>query len=120
MNVVSLTGRTTGNIELKKTSNDNYVSSFTLAVERAFKVQDEKVTDFISCVAWGKTAETMSAYVNKGDMVGITGRLQTREYDDKEGVHRYITEVVVSELTFLQSKKQESNQSLVNDDDAPF
>lgn len=120
MNVVSLTGRTTSDIELKKTSNDNYVSSFSIAVDRQFAVNGEKVTDFIQCVVWGKTAETMNKYVKKGDMVGIVGRLQTRQYDDTAGVTRYITEVVVSELTFLQSKKQENNLPLVDDDGAPF
>ena len=104
MNSVSLVGRITKDLELKYTTTGKAVVSFTLAVNRTFN-RDE--ADFISCVAWQKTAETLCNYMGKGSQIGITGRIQTRTYDDKDGKRVYITEVVANEIEFLDSKKSQ-------------
>lgn len=82
---------------------------FSLAVKRAFKnTNGEYESDFFNCVAYNKTAETISRYVNKGDQIGIEGRLQTRNYTNGEGRKIYVTEIIVENFEFLQTKKQES------------
>lgn len=111
MNKVCLTGRVTKNIELKYTQNNIAITNFTLAVTRKFKNQDgEYETDFINCIAYKSTAELLSKYVEKGDLLGIEGRIQTRNYEDKDGKRVYVTEVIVDSIDFLQSRKDESKQ----------
>ncbi len=106
MNNIVLVGRTTKNIELKQNKNNTNYVQFTLAVNRPFKdEQGQQQADFINCVAWNKTAETISNYVSKGTMIGVEGRLQTRSYDNEAGIRQYITEVLVNRFTFLESKK---------------
>lgn len=107
MNKVNLIGRTTKDIELRTTQSGKAVASFTLAVDRGIKNEDgTKISDFISCKVWGKTAEVMSKYVLKGHRVGISGRIETGSYE-KDGTKVYTTDVVVEGLDFLESKKTE-------------
>lgn len=125
-----LTGRVTKDIELKVTPTGKSVCSFSLAVERKFVQNGEKVTDFINCQLWGKSAETLEKYVKKGMMIGIEGRIQTRKYTNQQGQTVYVTEVVADSFSFLE-KKQSNDQPQfndfenyggfeVNDDDLPF
>ena len=112
MNKVILIGRTTKSIELKTTPQGTSIVNFVIAVNRPFKnANGEKESDFLNCVAFSKLAETLSHYVNKGDLIGIEGRIQTRNYTDKDGNNRYSTEIVVENVEFLQQKKQEQKAS---------
>lgn len=111
MNKVCLTGRTTKDIELKYNQNNVAITSFNLAVTRKFKNQNgEYESDFINCIAYKSTAELLNKYVKKGDLLGIEGRIQTRNYEDKDGKRVYVTEVIVDSIDFLQSRKDESKQ----------
>jgi len=95
--------------DLKYTSNGTATASFTLAVDRGFKnTKGEKETDFFNCVVWRKQAETLSNYTRKGSKLAARGRVQFRNYDNAEGKKVYITEVVVEEFTFLDSKSDSS------------
>lgn len=106
INNIVLVGRTTKNIELKQNKNGTPYVQFTLAVNRPYKdEQGGQQADFINCVAWNKTAETLSNYVSKGTMIGVEGRLQVRSYENEAGVRQYISEVLVNKFTFLESKK---------------
>ena len=110
MNLVVLKGRTTIDIELKYSQNNIAMSSFSLAVKRKFaKAEDEIQTDFINCQIFGKTAETFSTYVKKGNEVMIQGRIQTRNYDDKDGKKVYVTEVIIENFEFCGSKKDNND-----------
>lgn len=104
------TGRITRDLELKNTGTGTAVMNFSIAVERPFKnAQGERETDFIDIVAWRATAENISKYFNKGDGIGITGRIQTRNYENNEGRKVYVTEVVADSFDFpIQNKS--SNQ----------
>lgn len=109
MNKVIIIGRNTKDIELKQTTAGISAVEFSIAVKRNFKsANGEYESDFINCVAFKNTAELISRYVNKGDMVCVVGRIQTRSYTNKEGRKIYVTEIVVEEVEFLQSKKQEA------------
>ena len=108
INHIILVGRTTKTIELKQNKNGTNYVQFTLAVNRPYK--DEQA-DFINCVAWSKTAETIAQYVSKGTMIGIEGRLQVRSYENEAGVRQYISEVLVNRFTFLESKKSHTTES---------
>lgn len=106
MNKTVLTGRLTANPELRFTTNNTAVTSFTLAVDRNFKNESgNKEADFINVVAWNKKAELIHQYVQKGDLIGVIGRLQVRKYQNERGENRYVTEVVADEVEFLNSKK---------------
>lgn len=108
MNKVIVIGRTTKDIELRQTAGGTSVVEFSIAVKRAFKnANGENESDFFNCIAFSKLAETISRYVKKGDQVGIEGRLQTRNYTNKEGKKVYLTEIIVENVEFLQNKKQE-------------
>jgi single-strand DNA-binding protein len=103
MNKTFLIGRTTKDIECRYTpQTQKAVARFTLAVNRMRK---EDGADFISCVAWGKTAEIMEKYVKKGHMVGISGRIQTGSYE-KDGRKVYTTDVVVEDMEFLDKREK--------------
>ena len=109
-NKVILIGRTTKEVELRRTSSGTAVSTFTLAVDNRFVLKDGKPsTDFISCVAWANTAETMEKYVRKGALIAVEGRIQTRNYDNKDGNKVYITEVVVENMRMLESRGDRSS-----------
>ena len=130
INNVVLAGRITKDIELKVTQTGKSVCSFSLAVERKFAQNGEKITDFINCQLWGKSAETLEKYGKKGMMIGIEGRIQTRKYTNQQGQTVYVTEVVADSFSFLE-KKQSNEQPQFNDytsfgglevtdDDLPF
>lgn len=111
INNVVLTGRITRNLELKQTNNNNSSLNITLAVERNFKDQSgQKQTDFISCKAFGKRAETIAQYCQKGDLIGITGSIQTGSYQKQDGSTVYTTDVMVDGVT-LFPKPQQNNQA---------
>ena len=106
INNVVLVGRLTKDIDLKYTGSGTAVGTFNLAVNRNFTDQNgEKKSDFVNCVIWRKSAENMANFTRKGSLVGITGRIQTRNYDNPQGVRVYITEVVVENFTLLESKQ---------------
>lgn len=108
MNKVILMGRLTKDPDTRYTQTTNtQVTSFTLAVNRRFS--KEKETDFINIVTWNKTAEFCSKYFKKGQQVGVIGRIQTRNYEDKDGKKVYVTEVIAEEVYFADSKKEEEN-----------
>lgn len=120
MNTVMLIGRLTKDIEIRSTQTGKPVASFSLAVDRRGK---DAGADFISCVAWNQTAEAMNRYLHKGSKIAVVGRLQTRTYDGRDG-KRYVTEVIVNEVDFLDTKtdskpaeKQTSPASLASDDE---
>ena len=124
MNHIVLMGRLTRDPELRKTQSGTSVTSFTLAVDRRDK---EKNTDFISCVAWSKTAEIINDYVGKGQLIGVTGRLQIRPYTDKEGNKRTAAEVIVDTFDFCERKQSDTQTPTSDfaeledeDDDLPF
>ena len=105
INNVVMVGRLTRDIDLKYTGSGIAVASFTVAMDRPFTSKSgEKETDFVNCVAWRKTAENAANFVGKGSLVGIKGRIQTRNYE-KDGNRVYVTEVVVDNFAFLESKK---------------
>lgn len=110
MNNVSLIGRLTKEVDLKFTSSGTAVGSFTLAVNRNFtNQQGEREADFINCVIWKKPAEAMAQYTSKGSQVGIEGRIQTRNYENQQGTRVYVTEVIVSQVTFIGSNNSNQN-----------
>ena len=103
MNKVTLIGRLTKDPELKFTpGTGTAVATYTLAVDRRMPNKDgQKEADFISIVVWGKIAENLANYMSKGKMVAVSGRLQVRTYDAKDGTKRWVTEVVAEEVQFL-------------------
>lgn len=106
-----LTGRLTRDPELRYTGSGTAVCSFTLAVDRQFKNQNnEREADFISCVIWRKSAENLANFTHKGSLVGIDGRLSTRNYEDKNGNRVYVTEVVVDNFALLEPRQPSSQQ----------
>lgn len=129
MNTVVLVGRTTRDIELRRTGNGTAVANFTLAVNRDFKTQDGQEADFIQCVAWKKTAEILEQYVHKGDRIALNGSIRTRNYDDNYGKKVYVTEVLVNHVEFIETKNREHSNYNNNgytehfdleEDDLPF
>ena len=107
MNKAILIGRLTKGPETRYTQTNNIqVTSFTLAVNRRFAKEGEQQADFINIVAWNKTAEFVSKYFKKGQQVAVVGRIQTRNYDDNNGVKHYVTEVIAEEVYFADSKKE--------------
>jgi len=138
LNKVMLMGRLTKDPETRyTTTNNTLVCSFTIAVNRKFARQgEEKQTDFFPIVAWSKTGEFCSKYFSKGKQVVVSGRLQTRTWDDNENKKHYITEIVADEVFFADSNKGDSMENIsqnitstnqnddfftvVNDDDLPF
>ncbi|SDA24193.1 single-strand DNA-binding protein [Ruminococcus sp. YE71] len=108
LNKVILSGRITQDLELRQTNGGNAVLQFTLAVQRNFAKQgEERQTDFITCVAWGKTAEFISRFFRKGKSIAIVGNLRSRTYDDKNGTKHYVTEVFVDEAQFTFEPKDQ-------------
>ena len=106
INNVVLVGRLTKDIDLKYTGSGTAVGTFNLAVNRNFTDQNgEKKSDFVNCVIWRKSAENMANFTRKGSLVGITGRIQTRNYDNQQGQRVYITEVIVENFTLLEPKQ---------------
>lgn len=139
MNNANLVGRLTREPDLKYTQNGKAVVRFTLAVNRPLSKEkkeeaernNQPTADFISCTAWNKTAETIANYVSKGHRIGISGRIQTGRYDDKDGKTVYTTDVVVTNMEFLESANNNNNYNSdyknadegmyqINNEDIPF
>ncbi|WP_413476735.1 single-stranded DNA-binding protein [Latilactobacillus fuchuensis] len=105
INRVILTGRLTKDSELKYTSSGAAVGTFSLAVNRQFtNANGDREADFINCVIWRKSAENFANFTHKGSLVGIDGRLQTRNYENQQGQRVYVTEVVVDNFSLLESR----------------
>ena len=104
-NLVVLTGRLTADPELKTTPNGISVCTFGIAVDRAYKKGEEKQTDFLNVVAWRQTAEFVSKWFTKGNLIGIEGSIQTRKFTDKNGNNRTAFEIVANNVHFIESKK---------------
>ncbi|MBC1814191.1 MULTISPECIES: single-stranded DNA-binding protein [Listeria] len=117
MNRVVLVGRLTKDPELRYTPAGLAVATFTLAVNRTFTNQKgEREADFINCVVWRKPAENVANFLKKGSMAGVDGRVQTRNYEDKDGKRVYVTEIVAESVQFLEPKgKNEFNTRTYND-----
>ena len=111
MNRVDLVGRVTRDIELRYTETSKRpVVQTNVAINRTYTNQDgEREADFINVVIWDKQAENFAKYCKKGYLVGVEGRIMTRNYDDKDGKKVYVTEVVANRVEFLESKKDDSN-----------
>lgn len=116
MNKVILIGRLTKDPELRFTPNGIAVSTIVLAVERKlFSKDQDKSTDFIQVIIWGKQAESTANYISKGCKFGVCGRIQTRNYNDKDGNKKYVTEVVAEEVYFIEwGNKNEKNLTEVD------
>ena len=107
LNKVILGGRLTAAPELKTTTNGTLVTSFSIAVNRKYtKDQAQPQSDFINCVAWKNTAEFISKYFNKGSSICVEGNLQTRVYEDNKGNKKHVTEVIVEQAYFVDSKSE--------------
>lgn len=107
-NLVVLTGRLTADPELKTTSNGTSVVSFSIAVDRRYRSGEARQTDFINIVAWRSSAEFISKYFKKGNLIGIEGSIQTRQYTDKNGNNRTAFEVIANNVQFVESKRGEA------------
>ena len=114
MNKVILIGRLTRDPELRYTANNKAVCDFTIATNRPVVRDGEKVADFINCRVWNKTAENLTKYQNKGNLIAVIGRMQVDRYEDKEGNTRYSNYVLVEDLEYLERKK-ENNQEEVKE-----
>lgn len=116
INKVILMGRLTKDPELRRTGNQTPVCTFSIAVDNGYG--ENKHTDFINCVAWNKTAEFVSKYFTKGKMIIVIGRISTRSWETQDGKKAYATEVIVSEVSFGESKSE--NPSAAKDDFTPL
>ena len=105
INICTIVGRLTKDVEVRKTQTGKSVAQFTLAVN---KRGEDAGADFINCVAWEKAADTIGQYSHKGDRIGIVGRIATRNYDDHStGKKVYVTEIMVTQFQFLGARKNE-------------
>ncbi|MFK4885856.1 single-stranded DNA-binding protein [Lactococcus petauri] len=123
INNVVLVGRIVREPELRYTPQNTAVATFTLAVNRRFKnAQGEREADFINCVIWRQPAENLANWAKKGTLVGITGSIQVRNYENKEGQRVYVTEVLADNFQMLESNsnKTEKGKTKSNQDKDPF
>lgn len=117
LNNVVLVGRMTRDAELRYTPSNVAVATFTLAVNRIFKNENgDREADFINCVMWRQQAENLANWAKKGALIGITGRIQTRNYDNQQGQRVYVTEVVAENFQLMEFKKDGSQQTVDNHD----
>ena len=108
INNVVLVGRMTRDAELRYTPSNQAAATFSLAVNRNFKSQNgEREADFINCVIWRQQAENLANWAKKGALIGITGRIQTRNYENQQGQRVYVTEVVCDSVQFLETKPRD-------------
>ena len=116
MNKVILMGRLTRDPEVRYSAGENAlaIARYTLAVDRRFRRDGEATADFISCVAWRQTADFLGQYARKGALVGVEGRIQTRNYDGQDGRKVYVTEVLCDTVQLLESKSQSQNRDYNN------
>ena len=111
INMIALQGRITATPELRHTQNGNAVTSFTIACARAYvKKGGERQADFIDIVAWTNTAEFICKYFQKGSMISIEGRLQTRPFKDRYGNNRKATEVIATQVYFSEAQRKERSE----------
>ena len=130
INKAILMGRLTRDPVIRHTDSGKAVCNFTVAIENGYG--EEKSADFVSCVAWNKTAEFVDKYFAKGRMIIVVGRIQTRTWEDRDGKKNYVTEVVASEVAFGETKRNAEGNSaghtaagddftpIDSDDDLPF
>lgn len=113
LNSISIMGRLSSDPQLRRTASGKAVASFSVACERDFKNQQtgEKEVDFIECVAWGGTGETVAKYFSKGQLAAVSGRLQIRDWTDKNGQKRRQAEILVSNVYFCGSKESGTQAS---------
>lgn len=110
MNNANLVGRLTRPVDLRYTQTGIAYGSFTLAVNRKYKNKGgEREADFINCVIWKKGAELLANYTQKGSLIGVSGPIQTRSYDNQQGQRVYVTEVLVENFDFLESRKNDAD-----------
>lgn len=110
LNRVILVGRLTKDPDLRYTPNGHAITNVTLALNRRYKHNTgESITDFVPCIIWNRAAENTAQYCCKGALIGITGRIQTRSYDNQDQKRVYVTEVVADSVKFLGSKRMDSN-----------
>lgn len=120
MNKAFLIGRLTRDPELRYSSSNAAIVNFSIAIDRQYtNTQGQRETDFINIVAFQKQAENIKKYVTKGSMVAVDGRIQTRNYEDKDGKRVYVTEVVADRVQFLSSKGSSDGVSSVSDNVSP-
>lgn len=127
MNSIVLMGRLTKDADIRSTQSGKVVASFTLAVDRPYTQNGKKEADFIACQIWGKSAEVLGKSVHKGQRVLLEGRLQIRQYTDKNGNRRTAAEVVAERFEFIERKEQTAPQSMEDfgqqmpfDEEIPF
>ncbi|WP_105142119.1 single-stranded DNA-binding protein [Streptococcus suis] len=121
INNVVLVGRLTRDVELRYTPSNQAVATFTLAVNRNFKNQStgEREADFINCVLWRQQAENLANRTKKGHLIAITGRIQTRSYDNQQGQRVYVTEVVADSFQVLEKRDNSANYSSIDNQMPP-
>ncbi len=112
MNNIVLLGRLTKDADIRSTQSGKVVASFTLAVDRPYTQNGKKEADFIACQIWGKSAEVLGKSVHKGQRVLLEGRLQIRQYTDKNGNKRTAAEVVTDRFEFIERKEQTETQGM--------
>lgn len=113
MNIVNLAGRLTKDIELQeygKGKDKGHFTRFTLAVRDGVDKDGEPRTQFISCIIWGKGAELLDQYTGKGDLIGISGKLEENNYEDADGVKHYTLQVNARDVEFLNTKKEDQEE----------
>lgn len=123
INRVVLVGRMTKDPELRRTQSGAAVTNFTLAVNRNFKTDGQPDADFINCVIWNKSAENVERYCFKGSLVGVEGRIQSRQYEAQDGTKRTVVEVVCDSVQFLETKAKEPKHQFMDSiptDQDPF
>lgn len=127
MNNIVLLGRLTKDADIRSTQSGKVVASFTLAVDRPYTQNGKKEADFIACQIWGKSAEVLGRSVHKGQRILLEGRLQIRQYTDKNGNKRTAAEVVTDRFEFIERKEQTEPQGMENfgqqmpfDEEIPF
>ena len=107
INQVTLVGRLTKDPETRKTLEGKSILNATIAVNRNYKNQKGQIdTDFVLCTVWNRAADNMEKYCRKGSVVGVTGRIQTRYYDNDQGKRTYVTEVVAENVRFMDSRRE--------------
>ena len=114
MNKVILCGRLTAKPELRYTESNKAYCRFTIAVNRPKQEDKEQEADFINCISWGKQAETIAKYFDKGSQIVVNGRIRVDNYTDKDGNKRTSTDIVIEEFDFVGGKKQESETKVVD------
>src|SRR5699024_1001921 len=114
INNVSLTGRIATDIRVYNGDNSN-IANFNLAVQRSFTNKNgERETDFIPIVAFNKLADNISNYTQKGSLIGVEGRVQTRNYEDKDGKRVFVTEIIANNVTFLETKRNNNSEDNID------